>query len=126
MAAYIREYFRKYSGRGIPEVIDVVLATGVTGQRESSGGVSDEKLKEVAAMAKAAKNEVADLKREISSLKLEIRRHPKGPGAGDKEPRGPQCHTCGLWRVQAHRPQLHGQGQEGIHSDEDEAKGSDE
>ena len=123
LASYIREYFRKYSGRGIPEVIDVILATRVTGQREMGGGLSDEKLKEVAAIAKKATNEVADLRREISSLKSEIRRNGKGPVGGDKEPRGPQCHKCGEFGHIARN--CTGKDKKAPSDDED-AKGSDE
>ena len=45
MAEYLREYFKKWSGRGLPEVIDVVIATRVAGSAKS-GGASDALIKE--------------------------------------------------------------------------------
>ena len=118
---YLREFLRKYAGRGIPEILDLAIATRVTGMR-GTGGVTAEQLRDVMAVAKAAKNEVIELKREISSLKSEIRRAPKGPGGGDKEQRGPQCHKCGEFGHIARNCT----NKDKKASDDDEAKGSDE
>ena len=98
LADYLKEYFRKYPGRGLPEVIDVIIATRVTGQR-ASGGISNEQLEKVREMAKAAKNEVAELKRELGSLKSELGRlkaKPGGPGS-EQVGKGPKCHNCGAF-----------------------------
>ena len=91
LASYIKEWLRKYPGRGIPETLDVILATRVTGQK-GIGGVTAEQLKEVKEMAKAAKAEVGALKREVAGLRSQLGGE-KGQGAGTNK--GPKCHACG-------------------------------
>ena len=94
LAEYIRQYFRKYTGRGIPEFLDVVVATRVTGERALSGVTADQ-LKEVLAVAKAAKSDAAGLQRELASLKAEVTRLKSNKPGKDKSELGPQCHKCG-------------------------------
>ena len=86
-AEYIKEYFKKNPGRGLPDVIDVVLATRVTGSH-ASNGASAEVVKEIKDLQKSAKGEIAELLRELSNLRSELgrvrsrhpRRRPSGSG----------------------------------------------
>ena len=96
---YLKEWFRKYPGRGIPETLDIVLATRVSGTR-GSGGVSAEQLKELKDALKSNKSELAEVKRELTRLKQEVkaaRPKPGEPREGEPKGRGPKCHHCGAY-----------------------------
>ena len=100
-AAYLTEYLKKYSGRGIPKPVDILIATRVNSG--GSGGASAEALKEALKEAKAAKtaadNIKSELKGEIANLKTELNRlkqkvnNDKGPGEDKKSKM--RCFNCG-------------------------------
>ena len=72
MVDYIREYLRKYCGRGLPETVDVLIATRVAGS--IGGQVSADSMKDALKMAKTAKDEAAELRSLVSSLKADLGR----------------------------------------------------
>ena len=99
MAEYLREYFKKWSGRGLPEVIDVVIATRVAGSAKS-GGASDALIKEFKEALKAVKADAAEAKRLAVALKSDLGQLKSKVGGlkkGDGGPsgKGPKCHVCG-------------------------------
>jgi hypothetical protein len=98
---YIKEYFRKFTGRGLPETVNVLTATRCANGMGLEGMVSKEDLKEVMTIAKAAKEAAAASKNEVNQLKSEINRlKNKGPGGGQEGGGGAgdakmTCNFCG-------------------------------
>ena len=100
MMDYISEYFRKYAGRGLPEIVDIVVATRVSGSR-SGGGLSQDAVREIVNTAKNAFTaQINQLKQELGAVKSELGRvkntgTPGGPGT--QRPGNPniKCHYCG-------------------------------
>ena len=74
LTEYIKEYFRKYSGRGLPVTVDVLIATRCASSLGGEGGVTREELKEIREMAKTAKAEAAAAKNELNQVKQELNR----------------------------------------------------
>ena len=98
LVLYIKEWLRKYPGRGIPETLDVLLATRVSGTKAASGATSAE-LKELKDAVKSAKSEIGELKSELKRMKQSIRdsagREGDRTDAGKGKGKGPTCHFCG-------------------------------
>jgi hypothetical protein len=106
VAEYLKEYLRKYAGRGIPVTVDVLIATRCASTMGGGGGVSDEKFKEVRDMAKAARAETASLKNELNQVKSELNRLKSaggkgggGEGGGSKDANI----TCNYCKAKGHR-----------------------
>ena len=80
---YIKEYFRKFTGRGLPETVNVLTATRCANGIGLEGMVSKEDMKEALTIAKAAKESAAALKNELQQVKTELNRlKSKAPGQG--------------------------------------------
>ena len=103
LVAYLKEYFRKYAGRGLPTKVDILLVTRVSGSQFDVGPMA-EALKEAKEAAKAAKTEVASLKSEVGSMKAEMARLKTsfsglrtqgGPPATGNKDKNMVCHICG-------------------------------
>ena len=97
MCEYITEYLRKYAGRGLPEVVDIVIATRVSGSR-AGGGVSQEVVKELVSQAKnSLKSQLDTMKSELANLKSELGRVKSGANASNTADKlaGVKCHKCG-------------------------------
>ena len=91
---YVSEYFKKYAGRGLPEIIDVILATRVAGSMNKTGTVDTAAIKEAKDVAKAAKGEADTMKRELAQLKREMANLRTQRGAPSQaETR--TCRKCG-------------------------------
>ena len=99
VALYIKEWLRKYPGRGIPSVIDVVLATRVTGQQRATGGASADQVKALKESVSTLRSDLADVKRELNKLKQTVGNLSNSDdtgGGGGKGPKGKgPCHYCG-------------------------------
>jgi len=89
-AEYLTEYFKKHAGRGLPEIIDVILATRVTGSMAKTAGVSPEALKEVKESVKTVKSKNESLERELNRLKTEVGNLKSTKG----NPKGVETRTC--------------------------------
>ena len=98
LVEYIKEYFRKYSGRGLPVTVDVLIATRCASSLGGDGGVSKEELKEIRDIAKSAKAETAAVKNELNQVKAELNRLKNNgaspPGGGGKDA-NIKCNSCG-------------------------------
>ena len=92
LVQYMLEYFRKNPGRGIPTVVDVLVAQRVIGSRAASSGASPEAIKEVKETNKSLKQELGETKRILNELKAEMGRikskigntSQQAPGGGGK------------------------------------------
>ena len=101
--AYVREYMRKYAGRGLPIVLDPVLATRVRGQTSAEGGCSKEELKVVRLKSESVAAELnrslaqlrKDLKEAINNSNVDVGVGPKKKPGGGKDKSGVKCHNCG-------------------------------
>ena len=103
LVAYLKAFFRKYPGVGLPTPLDVMLVTRVTGQR-SAGGVSESQFNELKEKHRATKQEVGELKSEINRIKQELGRIKSAAGGGGggndalknkkKDLSKVQCHLC--------------------------------
>ena len=94
LVEYIKEYFKKYRGRGLPVAVDVIISARINSSL--SGGVSDAQLKDLAKAVKEAKNEAAEAKREAAETRRELNRMRNNRTTGsDQESKGPKCHHCG-------------------------------
>ena len=108
-AQYLTEYFKKYSGRGVPKPVDILIATRVNSG--GSTGATPEAIKEALAMAKAAKTkadeikaelkgEIANLKREVQNLCSRLGNNNQNQGGGNQNGSGQKkdrriCYLCG-------------------------------
>ena len=100
LCEYIREYFRKYAGRGLPVLIDVVISTRVSGQARAASALSSDEKKKVEdseKRARKAETSVEAVERKVASLERRLAAlEGSGPaGGGGPDPRGPKCHKCG-------------------------------
>ena len=110
MCAYLKEWMRKYGGRGIPELVDLKIATRVAGEQAGIGGLSEQdrkELKEAKEEAKLAKQEAASARNEIRQARQAMERinqkgggpPPPGKGTGKGNPAGGggkgKCFICG-------------------------------
>ena len=109
MVEYISEYMRKYSGRGLPCTVDVLIATRCASVSGAAGGASAETLKELKEAAKVARAEAKEVKSELNALKAEVSRQkerlrqleggePRGAAAAARAERlsRVKCWKCGL------------------------------
>ena len=93
---YLTEYFNKYVGRGLPEMIDTVLVTRLRNSSISSGPSKEEfkKLKEAGAeMAK----DIAKLKSEVNTLNQKVGTLRPKPTEEEAAARRAKitCNVCG-------------------------------
>ena len=99
LAAYIKEYLRKFPCRGLPTPVDVLIATRVTGSREAAGATV-ESVSKVRDSVSSLKSELAEAKRLIANLTSTVgqlksnqgNRNGGGGGGGGSEI---ICHKCG-------------------------------
>jgi hypothetical protein len=102
LTEYIEEYFKKYSGRGLPTDVDILIVTRVAGGT-GDGGVAANAAKEAKEAAKAARSEAQAAKSELSKLasqlsKLQaefkkVKKDPKGDNISGAF--GGKCFKCG-------------------------------
>ena len=113
---YLTEYFKKYTGRGIPVTVDVLVALRVFGARSNSG--SPALVNDLKSMLQASKSEISELKRQLDTVKNQMGQMknnlsngtPAGKGGKGRGGRGGrgiqgagfernldyvQCHNCG-------------------------------
>jgi hypothetical protein len=101
MCDYITQFFKKYPGVGLPEVVDILISSRCSGAQGSGGGATPEQYKEVKGDLKTTKAELKEVKSELTSVRSQLDRLVrqvaglgKAPGA-EGDPRGPKCHKCG-------------------------------
>ena len=104
MCDYIGQYFKKYPGCGIPDVVDVLISTRCTGASGATGttpeqfGQLKEQLKETKSQLKDVKSEFTSMRQEISRLTSQVRNLKPGGGGGGGgggNADGVKCHKCG-------------------------------
>ena len=95
LAKYLREYLRKFPGRGLPKPVDVVIALRVMGAARS--GVSSEafekqktKISELQAVCSSLKSEVGSLRTEIGRVKNNSKQGSQGMDFFNGK-----CNVCG-------------------------------
>ena len=98
LLGYVKEYIKKYTGRGIPVMLDTVIVARERGRAAVEGGASREELKTVRSKQEAASSEISDLKKALSDLKRELR--PPRNQKQDEEPPPKnkskvKCYNCG-------------------------------
>ena len=100
LVQYLMEYFKKYTGRGIPVIVDVLVAQRVLGSRGTSGASGAEmtafrdSLKSVRDELKEAKRDLASVKAELGRVKSNQGPRP-GPGGATNPFANLTCHKCG-------------------------------
>ena len=69
LVLYIKEYLKKYSGRGLPVALDPVLAARVRGQASADQGGSKEDVKAMRLRVDALASTTSDLSRAVAQLR---------------------------------------------------------
>ena len=108
MCSYLKEWMRKYGGKGIPELCDLKIATRVAGEVAVASGMSDTDRTEIKAAkdaAKLAQQEAAASRAEMRQMRTDIAamksKGPaggppgKGKGAGKGAGGKGRCFICG-------------------------------
>lgn len=72
LVAYVKEYFRKYPGRGLPTQVDVLVATHCTVSSQGDSAINS-KVSEAKEAVKAAQRETKELKSEMNTLKQTVK-----------------------------------------------------
>ena len=94
---YLREYFKKYAGRGIPVTVDVLIATRVAGSREASA-VTRAQFDKVVGQVVKTNSELVDARQMINRLQTRLQKLETGKKAGSGAFGGLSevvCHKCG-------------------------------
>ena len=98
--SYVKEYLKKYKGRGLPMTLDPILAARVRGKADMGGGASKEEFKTLKNRQEAAAASITEMNRKMAQLTRELKDSRDHGGdsrknKGDKDQSKIKCFNCG-------------------------------
>ena len=73
LLGYVKEYMKKYAGRGLPVMLDTVIVARERGKSSAEGGASKEELKAVRTRADTSASQIADLQKLVATLSSTVK-----------------------------------------------------